>query len=679
MLFRARTPSASSRPAPDAVGAEPHLTPAAEPDPPLRVLTSDAGLGGLDAAFFRFDGRPAALVLAFVSPHVEFEAVVRGLRRLAGAVPLVAVSTAGELCTDGGAACGPFYRPTGESWSSVVVQAFSPTLLAEVCIRSVPLPNADIRGGGAPLDREERIDRIVDSLVAAVPPFRLDPRDSLALTLIDGLSSCENYLMEAVYRSGRFPCLFIGGSAGGTFDFRRTQIHDGNRVVENHAVLLFLKLAPGIGYGVLKSQNFRKTGRSLVVAEADPDRRQVAAAIDLDSGQVTPIIESLSALMGVTPDRLADQLAGHTFGIEIDGELFVRSIARIDPTEGTVSFFCDINPGDELLLLQATDMFEQTRQDLDAFFRGKPAPIGGIVNDCILRRLNNPSQLGRFDQLYRIPVAGFSTFGELFGINVNQTLTALFFFPVPPGGLSDPFLDSFPIQYSHFAGYFTRARLARMSILNQLRSRVIKRLIDHFSSGATLRERIEQAVGQTAEVRHTIEAVQRVIAENATVEQDRSDGDALLGQFSELGRSVGELREILATIDGIAGQTNLLALNATIEAARAGEVGKGFAVVAGEVKHLANGTRTTLGRTQTAISGIEATLAGLGADIDATRARFGQAQERVRGMADGLLDVNQHTAAIEQVLSALSDLIRDRAATLKTIERDVGILNRLGG
>jgi len=678
MFLRARPPALPPR----AVEPPPLPPSPSLPSAPLmRVIPSDANLRELDPASFQFDDKPAALVLAFLSPHLDFESVVRSLHRLAGSIPVVAVSTAGELCARGDKKDqGPFYCPTGPSWSSLVVQIFSPALLAEVCIRAVALPNDDIRGkGAAPLGREERITRIVESLSRAVPPFQLDPRSCFALTLIDGLSSCENYVMEAIYRSGRFPCLFIGGSAGGKFDFRQTQIHDGTRTVENHAVMVFVKLAPGVSYGVMKSQNFRKSGRSLVVAEADSDHRIVTAAIDLDSGQVIPILEVLSEMLGVPPARIAEQLQGHTFGIELDGELFVRSVASIDLDRGHVSFFCDINPGDELLLLEATDMLEQTRRDLDQFFQNKPPPVGGIVNDCILRRLNNAQHLARFDGLYQIPVGGFSTFGELFGINVNQTLTALFFFNQPPGTFPDPFLERFPIHYARFCEYFTRTRLSRLSILNQLRSRIITRLIDHFSSGATLRERIEQAVEQSNQVRNTIHSVQHVITENAEVKNDRSDADALLRQFAQLGQSVNGLREILSTIDGIASQTNLLALNATIEAARAGEIGKGFAVVAGEVKHLAHNTKSTLARTQSAISGIEGTLSSLGSDIENTRVRFSQAQDRFQGMANGLQDVHHHTAAIEQVLSALADLIRDRAVTLRTIERDIGILTRLGG
>ncbi|XIG62038.1 methyl-accepting chemotaxis protein [Priestia aryabhattai] len=71
-----------------------------------------------------------------------------------------------------------------------------------------------------------------------------------------------------------------------------------------------------------------------------------------------------------------------------------------------------------------------------------------------------------------------------------------------------------------------------------------------------------------------------------TVKISTSEVKGLEDRSTEIGR-------IIDTITRIAEQTNLLALNAAIEAARAGEHGKGFAVVAGEVRKLAEESKTS--------------------------------------------------------------------------------------
>jgi methyl-accepting chemotaxis protein len=81
-----------------------------------------------------------------------------------------------------------------------------------------------------------------------------------------------------------------------------------------------------------------------------------------------------------------------------------------------------------------------------------------------------------------------------------------------------------------------------------------------------------------------------------------------LGSFSKLLEQVGGVAE---SIQRIAKQTRLLSLNAGIEAARAGEAGRGFAVVAGEVKTLAEETRTATVRISDIVHALGEQIQGL--------------------------------------------------------------------
>lgn len=81
-----------------------------------------------------------------------------------------------------------------------------------------------------------------------------------------------------------------------------------------------------------------------------------------------------------------------------------------------------------------------------------------------------------------------------------------------------------------------------------------------------------------------------------------------LGSFSKLLEQVGGVAE---SIQRIAKQTRLLSLNAGIEAARAGEAGRGFAVVAGEVKTLAEETRTATVRISDIVRALGEQIQGL--------------------------------------------------------------------
>ncbi len=638
---------------------------------PLRVLRTDASLSGIGAGDFLFDGKPASLVLAFISPKVDFASVTRKIKSLAPSSQFIATTTAGELYAQGGE---KIYCDTDGNWQNVVVQAFSPALIEKTEVFSVPLLSQDLRTGRSTMPRGTRIAKIVSALGNVKPSMRLDAKTTFALTFVDGLSMSESYFMEAVYESGRFPCLFVGGSAGDALTFTETLLFDGRQILKDHAIVAFVQMATGQRYGVMKSQNFRKIGPSFVVVDADTDRRTVSAVIDEKTGKVVSLVKALSAAFKVEPAKLETALQGKAFGIELGGELFVRSVAKIDLENEVFYFYCDIGPGDELTLLEQTDFLEQTRADIDRYLRGKPKPAGVLMNDCILRRLSNAKSLSRTGGVWPAPVAGFSTYGELFGINVNQTLSAIVFFSNVEDGFQDEYLDNFAIHYARFVNYFTRNRLKRVEILNRLRTGVIEKISDYLEMSS----KIEGTLSEISNIGDVMSGIRAAMVGARQEKSDKpSNTEALAIRFGGLNDALVALRQVVSVIDNITGQTNLLALNATIEAARAGEAGRGFGVVAGEVKKLANDTKATLGHTQTAIANIEESLRELGQIIEATKTEFSEEGERYKHVVGNVEEIFAQSGHFERSIAGLSSIVASHRSSIEQAVSSIEFLHQL--
>ncbi|WP_169055132.1 methyl-accepting chemotaxis protein [Azospirillum sp. TSH100] len=680
-FFRSDSPTASvsgtsvGNPAGKSEPAAPAAGPAEQPIRSLCLPAAQIGAAALDGLNFAA-GAPA-LVVGFVSPHVDFAATTRAVRSaLPPATQLVLVSTAGELCAAEGQ---PLYRKAGDRWDSVVLQSFSPRLFAGVSIQTVPLHCDDLRGGRPTRDVPARVEAIRGELDRIRVPFAVDSHDTVALTFIDGLSASESWFMEAVYRSGRFPCLFIGGSAGGKLDFRNTHLFDGQRVLENAAVTIFLKMAPGIRYGIFKSQNFRPTQTRFAVVDADPMRRIVRSVIDRDGFEVVSFIDALAKSLRCKPQELPGKLAKNTFAIEMEGELFVRSISGFDFEKGEVAFYCDVNPGDSLCLVEATDFVRQTEDDLSAYLRGKPRPVGAILNDCILRRLNNPDQLSRVHAFDGLAAAGFSTFGELLGININQTLSALMFFEVPPDtAFSDDMVDRFPVHYARFQSYFIATRYNRLELLSRIRNSVIERMHSYLDAMVTLNSGVQETASYAARIGGSMSAIETTLNRHASLFDGHTDRkEALVREFNQLSTVVKSIEKVLSVIDGIASQTNLLALNATIEAARAGEAGKGFAVVAAEVRKLANDTKQTLADTRRAIDQVVTSVRSVGGQLDDTSVRMDEAATASQALQTDIQTVIDEVEGAQQAIEGrLSDL-NDHARRMEDINRYIAFLKQL--
>jgi len=139
-------------------------------------------------------------------------------------------------------------------------------------------------------------------------------------------------------------------------------------------------------------------------------------------------------------------------------------------------------------------------------------------------------------------------------------------------------------------------------------------------------------------------------------------------KIRQLGISLTHVDEILQLITEIAGQTDLLALNAAIEAARVGEHGKGFAVVAGEVRRLAERSRSAAaeiaGRVETLRHSADAVVQTMEAGTqDVERGvhlsrQAGEALDRIlHAVAETQRQVDSISAASEEIAAASNQVV----------------------
>jgi methyl-accepting chemotaxis protein len=126
-----------------------------------------------------------------------------------------------------------------------------------------------------------------------------------------------------------------------------------------------------------------------------------------------------------------------------------------------------------------------------------------------------------------------------------------------------------------------------MDVISDLNSKTNKATDSLNSEGSRLIETTDDALKLSQEGKTAIEEMAGIIR---VLENENTKSKMMINELAE---KFIKVNEVVNLITNIAAQTNLLALNAAIEAARAGEHGKGFAVVAGEVRKLAEQTKSS--------------------------------------------------------------------------------------
>ncbi len=274
-------------------------------------------------------------------------------------------------------------------------------------------------------------DRIVSQVKEARQAFEtanmsgsspVDPNETFALCLIDGLSVVEEMVTAALHWAlDDMPLL--GGSAGDSMHFAKTSLILNGEVGDNCALVLFFRSS--VPFKIFKTDNFVPTDHKLVVTRSDPEKRIIYEFNAADAAS------EYARAVGIDPGSLSPMsFASHPLVVRVGGEYYCRSVQKVNP-DGSLSFFCAIDDGIVLTVAEPTGMTRST----DEAFEKVASEIGDVDFvlgfDCVLRRIDarNRQATQRIQKIYRkYNVVGFNTYGEQYlSMHLNQTFTGIAF------------------------------------------------------------------------------------------------------------------------------------------------------------------------------------------------------------------------------------------------------------
>ncbi|MGI5921641.1 MAG: FIST signal transduction protein [Syntrophomonadaceae bacterium] len=367
----------------------------------MNIKTAYSGKNGVDEAvqeiYQQLQDFDTRVLLFFASSNYDPASISKALEESFSSAVVFGCSTAGEIIS------GRMLK------NSIVAMAFSREAIADVKVEVVEniKPHCDINAAFQSFEKHFQ-----------TPMAELDFEKYVGIILVDGLSTCEEKIMDHI--GDKTNITFIGGSAGDDLKFTQTYVYANGRAYSDAAVLAVIK--PTAGFDIIKTQSFRSLDKYLVATKVNAESREI---IEFDH---IPAVEAYAQALGVSPENAADYFMSNPVGLIYGDEIYVRSPQRIDGSK--MIFYCNILEGMAVSLLESTDIVEDTQKAL-ADKLEKLGTISGIINfHCILRtlELEQKNLTDDYGKVFAsVPTIGFSTYGEEYIGHINQTSTMLVF------------------------------------------------------------------------------------------------------------------------------------------------------------------------------------------------------------------------------------------------------------
>ncbi len=250
---------------------------------------------------------------------------------------------------------------------------------------------------------------------------RLNPAEYIGVILFDGLCLGEEIMRELMVAED-FPIPLVGGAAADELAFEATYVASGARMSSDGLVLLVLRMKVPFYYDHFV--HCRPAGSSMVVTKSEPSRRVVW---EIDGKPAAVRYAELLGLPGPEAVGVMD-FSRRPFGVAIGDTVYVRSPNAV--VDGTgLQFYCYIEAGTTVSLLEPGDILENAREALGEANRRLGEVRGALLFNCVLRylELKASRSTAAFNDIFAAaPFIGFNTFGEELFTHHNQTLTAIF-------------------------------------------------------------------------------------------------------------------------------------------------------------------------------------------------------------------------------------------------------------